>query len=82
LDSLSSTLTIRSKICGGGPSMDSKVTVGPLVALAIAKAPAFAPLPAQPPSPQAIASIAALTAARGNQRRLRNGVDDASHILS
>jgi hypothetical protein len=39
-------------------------------------------LPAQPQSPQAIASIAALTAVRGNQRRLRNGVDDASHILS
>src|SRR6266480_3169423 len=69
LDSLSSTLTMRSNTCGGGPSIDSKVTVGPLPA--IANEPLPAPLLAQPPRPpHAIASNAAANAERGAVRNL------------
>src|SRR5579872_2582383 len=71
LDSLSSTLTIRSKTCGGGPSIDSKATVGPLVLLAIANELLAAPLPAQPPSAPATANTIADSAAHGDFRRHR-----------
>jgi hypothetical protein len=64
LDSLSSTFTMRSNICGGGPSIDSKAIVAPGPALAMAKAPLPAPPPAQPPSPLAIANMAAAAAMR------------------
>jgi hypothetical protein len=73
-DSLSSTLTMRSNTCGGGPSIDSKVTVAPLPACANGTLPA--PMPAQPPSPQDIASSAvAMTL-----RLVRNKVTDVSLI--
>jgi hypothetical protein len=68
-DSLSSTLTIRSKICGGGPSIDSNATVGPLPP-AMAKAPLPAPAPSltQPPSPHANPSSVTARPARGAVR--------------
>ena len=64
-DSLSSTLTIRSNTCGGGPSIDSNATVGPLPVDAIAYEPLAAPPPAQPPSAEATANSAAAIMARG-----------------
>src|SRR5579872_2179415 len=70
-DSLSSTLTIRSNTCGGGPSIDSKAIVGPLVLLAIANELLAAPLPAQPPSAPAIATTIADNATCGDFRHRR-----------
>jgi hypothetical protein len=75
-------LTIRSNTGGGGPSIDSKATVGPL--LAIAKESLPAPPLAQPPSPHAIASSVAAIAARGAVRLAavaRNGVAEGSLIV-
>jgi hypothetical protein len=66
--------TIRSNTCGGGPSIDSKATVGLPPPLAIAKEPLTAPPPAQPPRPQAMASRMAAMAARGAVRRARKCV--------
>jgi len=59
-------LTIRSNTCGGGPSTDSKVTVGPSL-LAIANELLAATPPAQPPRPQAIASSVAAATARATR---------------
>src|ERR1700733_11441272 len=72
-DSLSSTPTMRSNTCGGGPSIDSKATVAPLPP-ARAKEPLAAPPPAQPPSPQAIAISANAIAVRGAIQPARNRV--------
>src|SRR6185437_10043613 len=84
LVSLSSTLTMRSNTCGGGPSMDSKVMVGPVVSVAIAKALAFvaAPPAAQPPSALAAAMHNATTPARNSVRCGRAKVFDASLIVA
>src|ERR1700753_585873 len=84
LDSLFSTPTMRSNTCGGGPSTDSKVTVGPPPAMAKALPAAWellmAPPPAQPPRPQANAiSVAAITARAGTPPG-RNKDNDAPHI--
>src|SRR6195952_4039617 len=81
LDSLSSTLTMRSNTCGGGPSIDSNVTVAPPPAMA--KDPPPAPPLAQPPKAQANPSSAAAIAARAAVRRplaARNRVADVSLI--
>ena len=78
-NSLSSTLTIRSNTCGGGPSINSKATVG-APPEAIANEPPTAPLPAQPPSPQAIVKRTAAAAARGAVRPDRNRVSMVSLI--
>src|SRR5882757_2515304 len=69
-DSLSSTPTMRSNTCGGGPSIDSKATVAPplLGPGAIANEPLAAPPPAQPPSAQDTTSSAAAIIARGTRR--------------
>jgi hypothetical protein len=58
LDSVSSTLTMRSNTCGGGPSMDSKVTVGPRRLPSRTRRWAALPLEAQPPSAHAASSAA------------------------
>src|SRR3954462_9898260 len=63
LDSLSSRLTMRSKTCGGGPSIDSNATVAPPPADANAL-PAGPPL-AHPPSAHSNASSTAARKARG-----------------
>src|SRR5689334_6269139 len=55
--------TMRSNTCGGGPSIDSKVTVGPLEAIAKALALLAAPLPAQPTSAHATTSSNAVATA-------------------
>jgi hypothetical protein len=58
---------MRSKTWGGGPSMDSNATVGPLPAGAIAKAPLAPPVApplAQPPSAQVTANNNAVAPAR------------------
>src|SRR5579859_5616672 len=80
LDSLSSTLTMRSNTCGGGPSIDSNATVGPSVVIANAPEVA-APPPAQPPRAQAVASQSAAQPARSSVRRGREEVFDASLIV-
>ena len=61
---------MRSNTCGGGPSIDSKATVGPLPLgpAAIANEPLAAPPPAQPPSAPATTSSAAAIIARGIRR--------------
>src|SRR5215469_14273600 len=84
LVSLSSTLTMRSNTCGGGPSMDSKVMVGPAASVAIAKALAFdaGPPAAQPPSVLAAARHKATTPARNSVRCGRREVFDASLIVA
>jgi hypothetical protein len=69
-------LTIRSNTCGGGPSIDSKATVGPLALLAVANELLAAPLPAQPASAQAAAKRAADIAPRSAIRWLRNKFAD------
>ena len=58
---------MRSNTCGGGPSINSKATVGPLPLGpgAIANEPLAAPPPAQPPSAPATTSSAAAIIARG-----------------
>jgi len=78
LDSLSSTSTIRSNTRGGGPSIDSKATVG--LPPAIANEPPAAPPPAQPPSAQATASSIAAMAAPGAVRMALNRVATVSLI--
>src|ERR1700742_1799721 len=81
LDSLSSTPTMRSNTAGGGPSIDSKATVGPSPAIAN-DAPGAPPL-AQPPSAPAVANNRATQPARSSARRLRNGTKvDASLIVN
>jgi hypothetical protein len=60
---------MRSKICGGGPSIDSKVTVVP--ALALANELLALPPPAQPPRPQESANKMAAAAARGVRQQAR-----------
>src|SRR5439155_9045450 len=65
--------TIRSNTAGGGPSIDSKATVAPLLPPeAMAYEPLAAPPPAQPPSAHAITSSAAAMIARGAIRLARN----------
>src|ERR1700761_1168518 len=84
LVSLSSPLTLRSNTCGGGPSMDSKVMVGPEASVAIANAAEFeaAPPAAQPPSALAAARHNETTPARSSVRCGRAGVFDASLIVA
>src|SRR5262249_28203371 len=75
---------MRSNTCGGGPSMDSKVMVGPAASVAIAKALEFegAPPAAQPPSALAAARHSATTPARTSVRWGRAEVIDASLIVA
>src|SRR5882762_1582950 len=68
-DSLSSTLTMRSNTCGGGPSIDSNATVEPPpLGAAIANESLVAPLLAQPPSAQDAISSTAAIITRGARR--------------
>src|SRR5215469_8122062 len=75
---------MRSNTCGGEPSMDSKVMVGPVASLAIAKAFAFVagPLAAQPPSALAAARHNTTMPARNSVRCGRAEVFDASLIVA
>src|ERR1700744_5039779 len=75
---------MRSNTCGGGPSMDSKVMVGPAASVAIAKAVALAagPPAAQPPSAHAAARHNATAPARSSVRCGRAEVFDASLIVA
>src|SRR6185437_8839921 len=67
----------------GGPSIDSKVMVGPLASVAIAKALEFvAAPPAQPPSALAAARHNATTPARSSVRCGRAELIDASLIVA
>jgi hypothetical protein len=81
LVSLSSTLTMRSNTCGGGPSIESKATVGLSLGLAIANAPLLPPpLLAQPPSALAAIATSPATQARSAIRLSFAKVFDASLI--
>jgi hypothetical protein len=71
---------MRSNTCGGGPSIESNVTVGLSPGLAIAKAPLLPPLLAQPPSPPATVATNAAKHARSAIRLTFAKVVDASLI--
>src|SRR4029077_21181375 len=75
---------MRSNTCGGGPSMDSKVMVGPVASVAMAKSLEFVagPPAAQPPSAHAAARHNAIAPARNSVRCGRAEVFDASLIVA
>src|SRR5882757_7725173 len=86
-DSLSSRLTMRSNTCGGGPSIDSNVTVAPppADAKALPAGPPLAHPPSAAPNPHSTASSTTARIARGAAEpasRLEIGIRSTSLLGS